>query len=409
MSESQEQPAPAKSEISPLATSEVGKPNKDKSLQKPKKGISKKQLAARLMASAAIATTIGLKGDTVARGLGEESVVTPTEVVRELSIQDLEERAEQLYQIQIASLQEGIVVLADGTNVKPNEWTKDEISDLMKTLDSLPSSFYLPGPKDVVVHLPSLSGGRGYAIDPSKDRAQEEKQWQARQQQIKQQNDKDDIAEIKKYLGKDFNISNKDLDEARKKGHFEKQIKRALPVRFTMTDVVPMDLGDGQVKGYRVGQCHCGISNTNPEVLLRKGTVGRDFHDTFSTIVHELVHRVSTPDDYKFVSELLEVPENMNFGDFVYNNAFLSYSKNFSSLKDAGFKAWAEGNKYYYGTRSASEYISVASESYIDGKEKFLKIYSIFIGEEKAGRFYDHMRDNIFRGTEYKNYQKVTK
>lgn len=397
MSETQEQSIPIKPEISPSSVAEAGKPSVDKSLQKPK-GIQKKQLAARLMASAVIAANIGLKGDTIARGLGGELVVTPTGVVRELSVQDLEERAESLYQIQIMSPDEFTEVDIGGKKVKTEKWTKEEIADLMRALDKLPPHFYLPGVKDIHVFLPSLSRGSGFGIDPSKDIKQQEKQWEAIQKQIEQQNDEMDIAAIRVVLGKDFKISKKQLDEARRQGDFEKKIEGALPVEFIIPDVIPLNLrSGGKVINAYDAQCYCGTSSANPKVLLRHNY-------SFSTIVHELTHRVSKPEDYKFASELLEVPESMDFNDFVYNNG-VSHSKNFSALKDAGFNAWVENNNYYYGTRNANEYISVASESYIDGKENFLKIYSIFIGEEKANKLYDYMRDNIFRGTEYKDYQ----
>ena len=58
-------------------------------------------------------------------------------------------------------------------------------------------------------------------------------------------------------------------------------------------------------------------------------------------------------------------------------------------------------NRFRYGARSPNEFISVASEFYIQGKAVFLKDYSLLIGKEKAQKLYDYMKDKIFKGREY--------
>jgi len=365
----------------------------------------RKQIAGRLVGAAIALSTMGIPADNSNPNPNFSSIISNnSEAVQSLSMQDLEKRAEQIYQIQIASPQEGIVTLFGGTEVKPTEWTKEEGATLTKALDKLPPHFYLPGPKDVIVSLPSLSEGHGYGIDPSKDKAQEEKEAQEWQRQIEQQDNKDDIAAIKKVLGENFNVSKEQLHEARNQGHFKKQVEGALPVEFIILDVIPLNLRPGgENLNFYVGQCYCGISSDNPKVLLSHQIFRGNFDDAFSTIVHELTHRVSEQEDYQFVSDLLGVPENVDFKSFLQENANKNVVYRHQILENAGFNASVVGNKFFYGARNANEFISVASEFYVTGKDSFVKIYGAYIGEGKANKLYDYMKSKIFKGKEYSN------
>lgn len=62
-----------------------------------------------------------------------------------------------------------------------------------------------------------------------------------------------------------------------------------------------------------------------------------------------------------------------------------------------------------HGSEDPGEFLAVGSEFYLQGEKRFQEVYGVFIGEDKAGKLYDYMRNNMFRGTEYKDYQKINK
>lgn len=391
-------------------------PNKSQELEKfpspkvPKKPGFRREIAGRLIGAAALLSTVGIHGDTLNKNPNFPSVNNDNlETTQSLSVQDLEKRAEQLYQIQIASPQEGIVVLYDGTEIKPIEWTKTQLLDIMTSLDKLPQHFYLPRPEEVHVGLPSLSSSTGYGIDPSKDIEQQEKAIQILLQQQEQKDNETDIAAIKKVLGEDFNVSKEQLDEVRKRGYFKKITEGVMPVRFTIVDVVPTDLKDGKATNRYVGEAYCGITNENPEVLLTPGIF--DDGDFDFVIPHELIHCVSRQEDYQFVLDLLGIADKEKFKQS-FTEKEVKWSAFVSDVfkKDGREEAFRQNKVLYrftYGTKNPNEFVSVAGEFYINGKEKFLKIYGMFIGKEKAEKLYDYMRDKIFRGQEYRDGEKL--
>jgi len=366
----------------------------------------KKQIAGRVATAAIVLSTVGI-GDNLNQTPDFSPVSNNNpEATQSLSAQDLEKRAEQLYQIELASPQEGKVTLYDGEEVNPIEWKENEISALTKALDKLPLHFYLPAPKNIIVLLPSLSRWSGRAIDPSKNIRRQEKQIEKWVAQKKQQDDRDDIAAIKKYFGENFKVSKKELDEARKQRHFEGKTEEAVIVRFILTDSVPANTSDN-TDGYTYyGQCYCKASYDRPDVLLQPLDVfSSSDEDTFRIIAHELTHRVSTPKDYKFMSQLLEVPNKVDFERFLndhYNLIDIKISRELiKAFDNNSFSGYKVRSTLIYGSQNPSEFTSIASEFYIGGKEEFLKIYGIYIGNEKAQRLYDYMKDSIFRGTEY--------
>lgn len=54
-----------------------------------------------------------------------------------------------------------------------------------------------------------------------------------------------------------------------------------------------------------------------------------------------------------------------------------------------------------YGATNTNEFTSVGAEYYTHGKSTFSEIYSQFIGTEKASRFYEFLKKNVFEGKEY--------
>jgi len=120
------------------------------------------------------------------------------------------------------------------------------------------------------------------------------------------------------------------------------------------------------------------------------------------TFVPKLPHKIQylASFSYLFVKKLCEKTGVEKFVGFGRE----------SDLKKAGLvNAWSVNADFRYGTKNANEFVSVASEFYVDGQENFLKVYGVFIGEEKARTLYNYTRDNIFKGKEYKDYQKINR
>lgn len=379
MSESQEQPTPTRPEISSSPTAEAGKPNVDKSLQKSKKGTIKGKIARALLSATALASaiesTMFIPRDTMPR----EEVLLTYPAIRELSQHDLEQRVETLYQIQIVSPKELPEIEVYGKKVKTLEWTKQELAELMWSLDKLPPHFYFPAPKVVP--------NRGLEPSPTKPENFTTKEWEAREQRLYEQ-----IREsLKKELGEDFVMSREDFEKARLQGYIYFNPKELSPVEFILVDKL-----ETLSERRSIGLCDCFDNNINQQVILSKTIFeGRLPQERLSKVTHELVHRITKPTDQTLVVDMLELPEGVSINKFFETN-----------LKDVDFYT---RHNIKYGSGAPLELIAVMGEFYIQGKERFLKVYEHFIGEQKAGKFYDYMRDNIFRGTEYKNYQKIVK
>jgi len=175
-----------------------------------------------------------------------------------------------------------------------------------------------------------------------------------------------------------------------------------IPVNFIVSDIDPQNLNKG---GMPYGAlCSCRPNSKIPEVVFtRKGF--RNFYDMSIIITHELTHRVSTSKDDKFMSQLLGVPDNVDFGEFSNDNFVnkIDTLQLIDALENAGFNKYAVQNMFRYGLHNPDEFTSVASQFYIGGKENFLKLYGVYIGDEKAQRLYDYMKNKIFKGKEYSN------
>lgn len=111
-------------------------------------------------------------------------------------------------------------------------------------------------------------------------------------------------------------------------------------------------------------------------------------------MVHELTHNATVPKlpalleklmsavgtkDEERLKEILNVPEyNSNMGIIPQTHA-----------------------KLKYGSENYREFYAVAGEFFYQGREKFVKTYSSFFGEERAQQLYDHVKDDVFEGREY--------
>jgi|SRR3989344_1834860 len=358
---------------------ESGKINSRESLKRSNKSISKKQLAKRLIASAVIAANMGIPADHSPVGT---PVDEPRGVTQELSLQDLEKRAETLYQIQIISpeeLPEIDVSLEKGKEslLKTFEWAGEDIVGLTLAFDSLPPHFPSPSPLEYRLSLASLAGLPESSIQLSYEVI---------------------LDDLKKKLGEDFFLSREDYDRARERGYFSHTLGLS-PKEFILVD--PREFQD--IPGW-IGRCLCG--NRGPDdqqkILLDYRLFKYESRiEQVKTVAHELIHSIDTPDDHRFVADLLEVS--------------LDEHEKMKKLLAPNIDRATERFGYdvrknlIHASTNTNEFLSVGGEVYFEGKERFQEIYGVLIGEEKAERFYNHMRDNIFKGTEYKDYQKIIK
>lgn len=379
MSEAQEQPIPTKPEIFPSeGTSNVqsqrpieDKTNGKRSSEKQNKKFSKGKIGRALLSAAALTSvmesTMFIPGDTA------EQQRYPA-IVRELSQQDIETRVEQLYQINILSPQELPEIEIKNEMLKTHEWTKEDIVELTSSLDQLPSHFYLPAASlyrmKLSHHFPKLT-------DVESENLIQQEEYQS-------------TLESLKLIGKEP-ISREVFDRAREQGYLEVN----LGIR-TAEFLLVENLYDQNASG----ACFC----LDPFTKQRIAFPLSFFKDAselprLSAIGHELVHRVARPEDEIFISRLLELPDNISMQEFLKPN-----------VKQVPSQLGFYVRPYLiHASENPSEFLAVGSEFYIGGKGRFLEVYSQFIGEQKAGKFYDYMRDNIFKGTEYKNYQKIIK
>lgn len=193
-----------------------------------------------------------------------------------------------------------------------------------------------------------------------------------------------------------------------------KNIEGASYVRLTITGVLPMDLKNGEVIGRHDAQCNCEISKTNPntEIFLTPSMQGVSL---MAYVVHEFLHRIGKPGDYKFVSDLIGVPQDANFTNFVRDTFALDdigkIKERHDSLGMYGVNSAAVDDvekTFIYGTTDVKEFFSVAGAFYSTGKEKFTTVYGLYMGKEKTTKLYNYMRDNIFKGKEYQDGEKLT-
>lgn len=346
------------------------------------------KIVARVLATAGILSTMGLSKDSAAKTPEVNDYTNPV-IVAELSLQDLETRVEAIYAIQVLSPRERSEMNWNKGKVKPVEWTRNQLLSLAVSLDTLPPHFYSPGPKNVQVGVRDVAFGGGSE--------EEIKKWQ----------EEHAIANIQEYFGKDFYVSREDLEKALEQGYFEKRIERALPVSFAIVDEFPSD--DGNVY---YGQCNCGIPNEKQEIILAKSAFEESQIDNiglyyYPIIVHELTHRISRPGDYPFIRDsLVGVSDDITFTKFLkenstkVQNSLFEAAMNVKDMKGMD-ESYLIANRFRYGAKSPNEFISVASEFYIQGKAVFLRDYGLLVGKEKAQKLYDYMKDKIFKGREY--------
>lgn len=362
-----------------------------------KKGISKKQAFGRIIAAAGIVSTMGLSGDTFQRGPGDTrrdqysttQYLETFRLMEELSVQELTKKAEETYGIQIVSPQERSEIDLNKGKVKTIEWTKNQLLSLIASLDILPSHFYRPGSGKVQISVRDMAFGGG-----SKEG-------------IKKREEDHAIANIQEYFGRDFYISREDLNKTLEQGYFEKRMEGAFPVSFFMVDSIHLNENFKPI----LGQCSCGTGNPPRIVFSKELFEGSQINSIepyyYPIIVHELTHRVSRPEDYQFIRDLLGVPDDNALTKFLEE-------KLTEVQQDSSFKAALRNNdrkaidafdlitnRFDYGAKNSDEFVSVASEFYLEGKAIFLKDYSLLIGKEKAQKLYDYMKDKIFRGKEY--------
>lgn len=126
-----------------------------------------------------------------------------------------------------------------------------------------------------------------------------------------------------------------------------------------------------------------------------------------SIVTHELIHRITKPEDIEFVSELLQLSQvDVSIKQFS-KKALLMKSPFLLSKGSTAADTAIDMYRLNYGSQNSWEFLAVGGQFYLKGEEKFMEVYGVFIGEEKAAKFYTHMRDNIFKGTEYRDYQRI--
>lgn len=70
-------------------------------------------------------------------------------------------------------------------------------------------------------------------------------------------------------------------------------------------------------------------------------------------------------------------------------------------IKDQDMEASLERFDYGLSKTIPSEFIAVLSEFYVEGHDKFLKMYKEFFQETMVEKLYDFVKENVFQGKEY--------
>lgn len=367
-------------EVSSLATKKA----ENKTSPKKIKGGLKRQIAGRLVGAAALLSTMGIHGDNLNQNPNFSSINNSNpEATQSLSVQDLEKRAEGLYQIKIVSPEESLQVRGVDKDVELIEWSKENIAKITNSLDMLPAHFYSPAPELYRVELPS-------PMTKPDD-------WSDELWGLIQKSNYEEVLELfRKDLGKDFYISQEDYEKATQQEYFEKELGGNMPVSFFVVNLPKFEnsvLGELQT----AGTCNCDTRFPSNILLDNKILEKYGKEDALDLIAHELVHRVTRVEDYQFIANLLEIPSDTNFDDFLSAN-IEKLPKNIDSRIRF---------KLAYGTTNPNEFISVASEFYIHDREYFLKNYTPLIGSIKTEQLYDFMKNKIFKGQEYGKGQKL--
>lgn len=142
-------------------------------------------------------------------------------------------------------------------------------------------------------------------------------------------------------------------------------------------------------------QCYCSKETERPHVILWKNTLTKEGKITGDarTVVHDLVHRFTDESIEELSEELLKSLKIKEFKG-IQERFFAYLEGRFShdSLVVTGYKTHLG-----FGATSVREFLSVASEYYIQGQETFHKTYKLFfnIGERKA--LYQFLKEKIFQ------------
>lgn len=182
--------------------------------------------------------------------------------------------------------------------------------------------------------------------------------------------------------------------------------------------LVEKDFQSGDVLAH--GQYrHGNFSNSQSDTVALVRQPEYEYYFYLQTIVHEITHRIHAVKGNKMDTELFQIlgvkdqlefkeakfakKDNINSILFSLKNALSSTIKEksitmgvFALLESSSIDKLLE-----YGKRNSNEFTSVGSEYYVYGREFFLTIYSNFMGSERASKFYDFLKDNVFEGKEY--------
>ena len=139
--------------------------------------------------------------------------------------------------------------------------------------------------------------------------------------------------------------------------------------------------------------CRCG--NEGGAVVLGRVDfpqigIGRIW--TRSAICHELAHKVVNADQ-------LDLP---GLGKKLGINDETQLNKVFSTASSTGWPA-----DLRYGSTNYREFVAVGAEAYLFGKERMCGIYSSFLGQEGALKFYLWLKWNVFDKIEYQQGKMV--
>jgi len=152
-------------------------------------------------------------------------------------------------------------------------------------------------------------------------------------------------------------------------------------------------------------------------VLVRKPESEYAFY--LQTIIHEIAHRIHAVQREKMDPELFEilgVKDHLEFKEAKFikegkvHSVASSFKRAFETTKKEksitmGLLAllqWESIDELLeYGNTNPNEFTSVGAGYYIYGKENFLTIYSNFMGSEKADKFYNFLKKNVFAEKEF--------
>lgn len=367
-----------------LATTKPGEPRLTPS--KKEKGSFKKAIGKLALSASLIASTQGnihLSPDYSLTQLKSPGLT------QSLSLADLEQRVEMQYQVDLvtaADLPQDSAILRNDEGVQVTDWDKKEIIILTNVLDRLPLHFYSPRPATFELAGKFRSDSAWGIKIPDYDTF---------------------MSDIKKFTGEDFYISQEEFHKVVEKGYLEIPGKTSKVHFFMVNEFHPKEV---------IGKCYCNMRgyNDTSEVGLSSEVYHRSpwgTWGTFSIITHELTHRVSNKEDYEFVRDLLGMHKNLNF-DMLYGR--VSHTDENSVKFANALKGTIVDNdvsyaheKFKYGLTNPNEFVSVASEFYLLGKDRFIKAYGVYIEEEKSTKLYDYMRNNIFKGQEYQDGKKL--